>query len=139
MRSGGGSRPSPRQGRTQSKLSKEDIIPRGIMLESIPRGIMLESTPRRLTLQNALVIDDHAPRDAADRNRDGSLAAVDVDHRDVIAEAVRHKHGALVARERDTPGALADQNVARDPARRHVDDRHMRGVAERHERGLAVL
>jgi len=27
-----------------------------------PACIMLESTPRRLTLQNTLVIDDHAPR-----------------------------------------------------------------------------
>src|SRR4051794_6886483 len=60
----------------------------------------------------SLIIDDHAPRNAADRDRHRGLAAVDVDHRDVIAKAVRNKHGALVARYRDTPGALADQNVA---------------------------
>src|SRR5262249_25956635 len=126
-RSGGGSTSCPRQGRAQNKLSKEGI----------PRRIAPESIPRRLTLQ--LIIDDHAPWNAADRDRDGGLAAVDVDHCDVIAEAICHEHGALVARERDTPGALADQNVARNLAGRHVDHRHMRRVAEGYERGLAVL
>src|SRR6266704_2254149 len=91
---GGGSRPSSRRTRALLARSKKDSLCSHSML------------------RNASIIDDHAPRDAADRDRDGGLAAVDVDHRDVVAEAVRHKHGALVARERDTPGALADQNVA---------------------------
>src|SRR5262245_12166663 len=103
-RSGGGSTPCPRQGRAQNKLSKEGI----------PRRIAPESIPRRFTLQNALIIDDHAPRNAADRDRDGGLAAVDVDHCDVIAEAIRHEHGSLVARARYHHGALADALGARD-------------------------
>src|SRR5215510_3350224 len=106
MGSGGGSRPCPLPGHAQSKLRKKDT-PRRITLE--PRRIMLESTQRGFAPEDALIIDDHAPRNTADRDRDGGLAAVDVDHGDVIAEAIRHEHGALVARERDTPGALADQ------------------------------
>src|SRR5262245_23805060 len=96
------------------------------------------STVHHSTMRSTLIIDDHAPRDAADRDRYRGLAGAHIDHGDVVAEAVRHEHGALVARERDTPGAFADQNVARDLARRHVDHRHMRGMTERHERSLAV-
>src|SRR5215470_5174059 len=91
------------------------------------------------TIRSTLIIDDHAPRDAADRDRYCGLAGAHIDHGDVVAETVRHEHGALVARKRDAPGALADQDIARDLARRHVDDSHVRGVAERHERSLAVL
>src|SRR5262249_23724577 len=72
-RSGGGSRPCARQGRAQSKLSKEDML-------------------RRHMPQDTLIIDDYAPWNAADRDRHRGLAGAHIDHRDVVAEAVRHEH-----------------------------------------------
>src|SRR5262245_2407157 len=85
-----------------------------------------------------LVIDHHAPGNPPDGDGDERLAALGVDDGDVVAEAVGDVEPALVARQRDAPRALADQDVARNLARRHVDDGHMGGVAERDIGGLAV-
>src|SRR5262245_29014473 len=65
------------------------------------------------------IIDRDAPRNAADRDGDDRLAALGLDDGDVVAEAVGHIELALVARQRDAPGALADQNVALNLAARH--------------------
>ena len=51
----------------------------------------------------ALVIDDHTPGNAADRDGNDRLAALGIDDGDVVAEAVGDKQPGLVARERDAP------------------------------------
>src|SRR5262245_2727096 len=94
---------------------------------------------RASATRRRLIIDHHAPGNAADRDRDDGLAALGVDHGDVVAEAVGDIELALVARERDAPGALADQDIALDLAARNLDDSYMGGMAERHIGGLAVL
>src|SRR3954453_1018610 len=51
----------------------------------------------------ASVIDDHTPGNAADRDGNDRLAALGIDHGDVVAEAVSDKELGLVARERNAP------------------------------------
>src|SRR6516162_3380507 len=85
-----------------------------------------------------LIIDHHAPGDAPDRDGDDRLAAPGVDDGDVVAEPVGNVELALIARQRDAPRALADQDVALNLARRHVDRRDVSGVSERDIGGLAV-
>jgi hypothetical protein len=46
--------------------------------------------------------------------------------------------GLLIARQAESPGPLADQNVAQDLARGDVDHRDTGGVAKRDIGGLAV-
>ena len=75
----------------------------------------------------------------ADRNGEDRLAAFRVDDRDVVTKAIGDVKQLLVPRQRDAPGALADQNVALDCARRHIDHRHMGRVAERDVGGPAIL
>ena len=41
---------------------------------------------KSMRMLRALIIDHHAPWHAADRDRDGRLAALDVDERDVVAK-----------------------------------------------------
>src|SRR3974377_518005 len=62
---------------------------------------------RLLAKIHNLIIDGHAPGNAADRNRDDRLAALRIDDGDVVAEAVGDEHLAFIARERDPPRALA--------------------------------
>src|SRR4051812_32632228 len=79
----------------------------------------------------SLIIDDHAPGHAADRNGNDRLLAFRIDDRDVVAEAVRDIQKLLVPRHGDAPGALADQHIALRLAARHIDHRHMGRMAER--------
>src|SRR5215467_3590838 len=72
-------------------------------------------TARRTTL----IIDRDAPGNAADRNRNQRLATLRIDHRDVVAEAVRHVKLALVPRQRGAPRSFADEDVALHLAHRH--------------------
>src|SRR5215475_7660133 len=58
-----------------------------------------------------LVIDHHAPGNAPDRHGNERLAALGIDDGDVVAEAVGDVELALVARQRDAPGALSDQDI----------------------------
>src|SRR5579871_633358 len=85
-----------------------------------------------------LIIDHHAPWNTPDRNRNRGLAGLEIDHGDVVAEAVGDIKRLFVARHAKTPGALADQNVALNFACRYVDDRDMGRVAKCHIGGLAV-
>src|SRR5215471_2241283 len=89
--------------------------------------------------KKSLLIDHYSPGDASDRNRHRRLAGLHIDDRYVVAKTVRNIEFALVLRQRDAPGALADQNVGLDLARRDIDHGDMGGVAERDEGGLAVL
>src|SRR6266436_8895199 len=59
-----------------------------------------------------LIIDHHAPRNTPHRNRNCGLASLEVDHGDVVAEAVGDIKRLFVARHAEPPGALADQDVA---------------------------
>src|SRR6266851_4636072 len=61
--------------------------------------------------KHLLVIDHHTPGNAADRDGNDRLAALGIDDGDVVAETVGDIELALVARERDAPGAFADQDV----------------------------
>src|SRR5580700_2002334 len=69
----------------------------------------------------ALIIDHHAPGNAADRDRYLGLARGKVDHRDVVAEAIRHIKRLLVARHAEAPRPLADQDIGLDLAARDID------------------
>src|SRR5262245_9591072 len=106
------------------------------LVKHMPRSHHVPSNHR---MPQPLIIDDYAPGNAADRYRHGCLAAAHVDDGDIVAVAIGDIERALIARQRYAPRALADQDVAGDPARRHVDHRDMGGVAERNERGLAIL
>src|SRR5215475_14329197 len=57
------------------------------------------------------IIDDHAPGNAAHRNRHRGLAGLEIDNGDIVAEAVGDIKRLLVARHAETPRALADQDV----------------------------
>src|SRR6266849_4693580 len=75
---------------------------------------------KRREKRTASSIDRHAPGNAADRDRDDRLAALGIDDGDVVAEPVGDEELAAVAREREAPCSLADQDVALDLAGRHV-------------------
>src|SRR5215471_7101746 len=94
--------------------------------------------PRHRSFLTGSIIDRDPPRHAADGDRDDRLATRGVDDRDVVAKTVGDVEGLLVAREREAPGALADEDVGQHLAARDVDHRHMGGVAERHIGGPAV-
>src|SRR6266849_148828 len=85
-----------------------------------------------------LIIDHHAPRNTPDWNRNRGLASLEVDHGDVVAEAVGDIKRLFVARHAETPGALADQDVALNFAGRYIDDGDVGRVAKCHISGLAV-
>src|SRR5436190_1666497 len=78
----------------------------------------MQAASTKKTIPRRLIIDHHAPGNAPDRYRDDRLAAFDVNDSDIVAEAVRDEQLRLVARERDAPGALADQDVAQNLAGR---------------------
>src|SRR5438067_8575595 len=59
-----------------------------------------------------------------------------VDHGDVVREAVRGEQIFLVRRERQVPDPLPDQQVFLHFVRRAIDDRHAIGGTERDEAGL---
>src|SRR5262249_42869769 len=92
----------------------------------------------RLRCMKALIIDHNAPWNTPDRNRNRGLASFEIDHGDVVAEAVGDIKRLFVARHSETPGALADQDVALNFAGRHIDHGDMGRVAKRHISGLAV-
>src|SRR3954470_15602053 len=77
-----------------------------------------------------LVIDHHAPWDTPDWHRDRRLATRHVDYRYVVTKTVGDKKCALVARQHDAPGALADQDIGGDLPRRYVHHCDMRGVTK---------
>src|SRR5262249_40441665 len=105
----------------------------------LPTNIAPNATQRPTTIENARsIIDRHAPGNAADRHRDDRLAAPGIDDGDVVAEAVGDEEPLPVARQRDAPRALADQDVALDLAGRDVDHGDVGGTAERDIGGAAV-
>src|SRR5437899_198268 len=74
----------------------------GVCANAAPASVATTNAPqavRHQMLKNALFIDDHAPGDAADRDRDRGLAGAHVDHRDVVTKAVGDVERALVARK----------------------------------------
>src|SRR3954452_9830709 len=64
-------------------------------------GERISAEPMRTA--TALVIDDHTPGNAADRDGNDRLAALGIDDGDVVAETVGDKEPGLVARERNAP------------------------------------
>src|SRR5581483_12487943 len=97
-----------------------------------PSSAEREPSPHANTDCGALIIDQDAIRNAANRHGDFRLARFGVDDGDVVAETVGDVERLLVVRKRNAPGALADENIAKDFARRHVDNGDMGGMAERH-------
>src|SRR5262244_779360 len=85
-----------------------------------------------------LIIDHDAPGNAPHRYRHGRLSGLEIDHGDIVAKTVGDVERLFVTRHAETPGALADQNVAQNLAGRHIDHGHVRGVAKRHISYLAV-
>src|SRR6185503_17855594 len=77
---------------------------------------------RRASKRTALpVIDQYPVGDLAHRYRDEHLVAARVDNRDVVGKAVGDPQPAVVGIETQTPGPLADDDVARHLARLGVD------------------
>src|SRR6185437_11727594 len=62
--------------------------------------------------RRALVVNGDPVGNATDRHRDFRFAGFGVDHGDVVAIAVGDIKRVLVARQRQAPGPLADQDVA---------------------------
>ena len=56
----------------------------------------------------------HAPGKAADRDRLDRFELLDVDHRDVVADAVGGEQQLFVRRKGQLPDTLADQNTLLD-------------------------
>src|SRR5262252_8756339 len=81
--------------------------------QKLPTNIAPSAAHGPTTIEDARsVIERHAPGNAADRHRDDRLAAPGIDDGDVVAEAVGDEEPLPVARQRDAPRALADQDVA---------------------------
>src|SRR4051812_34692267 len=64
-------------------------------------GERIRAEPMRTA--TALVIDDHTPRNAADRDGNDRFSALGIDDGDIVAKAVGDKEPGLVARERNAP------------------------------------
>ena len=79
-----------------------------------------------------------APGIGADRHGADRPEAGDVDHRDVVGDAVGRQQVLLVGREGHLPDALADEQVLLDLKGLLVDHGDAVGRPQRHEGGLAI-
>src|ERR1700688_248015 len=81
----------------------------------------------------------HAPWKLADLNRLDDLWCGDIDHGDVVGDAVRHQQIFLVWRKRQVPDPLPHQKIFGHSMACGVDHRYAVSGTKRNKRGLVVL